>query len=296
MALNERYIDMAFFEPTEAHGSLQTVEYETMDYAAGQPATKTMTVYLPCGYDETQQYNVLFLLHTSGGNERTWLVSPHGYQFETTFEYVDVVNMIDRLIEQRYCDPMIVVSPSCYINEGAAFAHNSARDFEQFDQEFTQDILPYVAEHYATYAEGSDHDALVAARHHFGVLGASFGAYVNYISILATHMDLVANYTLVGGGAIDYGYCYERWSARGFLDYDIDCLYIVEGEYDDRYGPESSYRILLANAPDFFSDDNLHYSTIYGAGHEPRSWVNGLYNTMQVFFRDEPYPIPYVIQ
>jgi hypothetical protein len=203
--------------------------------------------------------------------------------------------MIDNLIQQGYCEPLIVVTPSGYLDASAAYAHNSARDFEQFDQEFSQDLLPYVAEHYATYAAGSSHEELVAARHHFGVLGASFGSYMNYISILATHLDLAASYTFVGGGGIEYSYCYERWASRDFLTYGIDCLYIVEGEYDDRYAPESSYLNLLKH-PDFFSDANLHYSTIYGVGHEPRSWVNGLYNTLQVFFRDEPYPIPYTPQ
>ena len=133
----------------------------------------------------------------------------------------------------------------------------------------------------------------MAARDHFGILGASFGAYMNYISIFATHMDLAANYAFVGGGALDYGYLYERWASRDFLNYDIHCLYIIEGEVDDRFGPESSYLTLRGYATDFFNDENLHFSIIYGAGHEPRAWVNGLFNSLQIFFRDAPYPIPY---
>lgn len=285
--LNESSLDPSIFAPAEEKGELVFQTYETCDYESGLPdrITKTMAVYLPYGYDEEKQYDVLFLLHTSGGDENTWLGYEHAYTIpdQGTLS-VSMVNMLDNMIQQGRCAPLIVVGPSCYVYPGAAAAHNSARDFEQFDQEFSQDLLPFVAEHYATYAADGSPEALAQAREHFGILGASFGAYVNYISIFATHLDLAAWYCFVGGGGIDYSYVTERWSARGMMELPIDCLYIVEGEYDDRFGPESSYNTL--KTIERFNDQNLRYSIIQGAGHEPRAWVNGLYNSLELFFRD----------
>jgi len=296
LALNEHVIDPAFFAPANEQGELRFVDYESVFYLNGETLHKRLGVYLPYGYDGNRQYNVLLLLHTSGGTEESWLLDGHYYNFGDYTDLVSCKNMIDNLIERRLVAPLIVVTASGYPEPGPYFMQNTHYAYEQFDKEFAEDILPFIAENFATYAEGGSHEQLAAARSHFGVLGASYGSYMTYLSIFATHMDLAANYCFIGGGPIDYNYCYERWSSRGFLDYGLDCVYIVEGEYDDHAGPELAYRALLNYAPNTFSDENLHYSTIYGAAHEPREWVNGLYNTLQIFFRDEPYPIPYVVQ
>ena len=293
LALNETCLNRSVFADSSEPGSLHTAEYEAKNYSCEEYFTKRLTVYLPYGYDESRQYNVLFLLHTAGGSENTWLVDPTGYRFTDGMETVRVKNMLDNLIQEGLCEPMIVVCPSGYLAAGAIYA-DSSFSYDQFDYEFANNILPYVAEHYATYAEGGSHEQLVAARDHFGVLGASYGSYLNYISIFATHMDLVSNYCFVGGGPIEYDYIKFRWNTRGFEDFKLHCVYIVEGEHDDRMQPELSYRYLLNNASQYFSDENLHFSVIYGAGHEGRSWINGLYNAAQIFFRDDPYPIPYV--
>ena len=38
---------------------------------------------------------------------------------------------------------------------------------------------------------------------------------------------------------------------------------------------------------DKYNEDNLIYTLIQRCGHEERSWVNALYNTLQLFFRED---------
>ena len=287
VSLEEYYIDEELFESAAEQGTLFYTEYETRDYASGsdEPVTKRLGVYLPYGYDESKQYDVLFLLHTSGLDESYWLHSDHWYPlYDGRVLQVSMIDLLDNCIQRGLCKPMIVMAPCGYIDEEAPLVHNSARDYEQFDREFSRDLLPFVAEYYATYAEGTDAASLAAAREHFGVLGASFGAYMNYISILSPHFDLAAWYTLVGGGAVRWDYLQSHWSAAGALELPVRCLYLVEGEYDDRQAPELSYYELQA-VTEHFSDTNLFYSVIADCAHEEREWINGLYNTLQLFFR-----------
>ena len=122
-----------------------------------------------------------------------------------------------------------------------------------------------------------------------GILGASFGAYAEYISVIGDNFDLAAWYTFCGGGGIDPGYLVSSWEAAGTKELPLRLLYIAEGEYDDRYAPESSYHNLLyygKNVEGFFSEENVRYTMIQGWGHEDHSYLVGLFNTLQLFFRD----------
>ena len=282
-------IDPSFFEPATEQGTLRRdVGYTTSDYVDGREGTfaKCMQVYFPYGYDESEQYDVLFLLHVRQHDEYFWLDWPHLYDIPGEgASYVSAVNLLDNLIERGLCRPMLVIALNGYLNYDASMAHRSEQVYPQFAEEFRRDILPFVAEHYATYAEGTDLASLRAAREHFGVMGASFGAYETEISVLAPSLDLIAWYAMTGGGSVTYDYLYPEWSHCGTVDEPIRLLYFVEGEYDDIGPVEGSYWALGNWTEKFTRDENLRFTRIYGAGHEPREWVDALYNTAQLFFR-----------
>ncbi len=243
-----------------------------------------MTVYLPYGYDENQRYNVLFLLHISGLDESFWLPGTMAYeQYSLT-----MTDLFDNMIAQGLCEPMIVVAPCGYITDAAAQAHDSVRDYDQFGREFANEILPLVVERFSTWAEGSDRAQIAAAREHFGVAGASFGSYMTRNSVLAPNLDLVANFAMIGGGSLRQDDLRNEWAAAGHdpAQYPIHLLYIVEGELDDRQAPELSYNA-LGTWEGIFDGNNLRYCLISTAPHDVREWVNGVYNSAQLFFRDD---------
>ena len=56
-------------------GEITELEYETPLYASNpeETGTKKLWVYTPYGYDENQQYDILYLMHGGGENEDYWL-------------------------------------------------------------------------------------------------------------------------------------------------------------------------------------------------------------------------------
>ena len=104
----------ALKEECDEKGEVITIEYETPAYAINdlkgvdETLTKTMTVYLPYGYDENGQYNVLYLLHGTRGEtdpamETIWL---EGWSATR--------NILDNMIKEGMCEPTIVVCPTYY--------------------------------------------------------------------------------------------------------------------------------------------------------------------------------------
>ena len=134
-------------------------------------------------------------------------------------------------------------------------------------------------------ADGS-RDSLREARDHFGVLGASFGAWTIYLSLIGDNFDLLSWYTMCGGGEIDPGYLLNSWLNAGSADLSLRLLYVCEGEFDDRYGPEISCRNLL-KLGGTFTEENVKYTMVKGWGHQDHSYLVGLYNTLQMFFREQ---------
>ncbi len=54
-----------FFQAASQQGTIELLEYDSRDYtSSSRPATrKPAYVYLPYGYDPTQKYDVIYLLH-----------------------------------------------------------------------------------------------------------------------------------------------------------------------------------------------------------------------------------------
>ena len=64
-ALDEiREIPAAYFQESSQPGTIERVEYQTASYTdPDETQDKYAYIYVPYGYDETRQYDVLYLLH-----------------------------------------------------------------------------------------------------------------------------------------------------------------------------------------------------------------------------------------
>lgn len=269
--LSDCTIDPSFFEPASEQGQLITIDYETRDYmnAPSIVYEKSMTVYLPYGYDETKQYDVLFLAHISGGGENWWLNSIHYFEDpERGTQELYIPTMLDNMIERGMCPQVIVIGLNCYISSDEALYHNSKRDYYQFPREFREDIMPAVQSNLSVYD----------SREHYGFLGASFGAYVDYICVLTDCFDLVGWHCQTGGGTVYADTLRNAWSNIGALDEPLCGFYICEGTRDDLAPVMEG----IYNMQQF---DTFSYTLIEGCGHEYREWDIALYNALQIFFR-----------
>ena len=287
ISLTETNLPEELLRPAEHHGTVVEEDYPTKDMVSDVPdrINKDVMVYLPYGYDPEEQYDVLILLHCAWADHRFWLGQERNYGSDEAPVPVSVPNLLDRMIEEGYCRPLIVVSPCIYLYDRQPSNAGNGYDYEQFEQEIGTDFLPWIAENYATYAADGSPEALRAAREHFGMLGASFGAYAEYFCVIGENFDLLAWYCFCGGGEIEPWHLAECWTENETAELPLRMLYICEGEFDDRYGPEISYHNLLTFGG-HFSEENVKFTLVQGWGHEDHSYLVGLYNSLQMFFRE----------
>ena len=121
----------------------------------------TYLVYLPYGYDESKQYNVLVYPYGADGDPYKMLGTANTYSHQNRYfgRYITTPAFIDYLVERGDCDGLIFA------------ATNTARADGQSDRYIS--LIQYVAENFSTYAASSSIEDLIAAREHFGIAGPS---------------------------------------------------------------------------------------------------------------------------
>jgi enterochelin esterase family protein len=103
-----------------------------------------MHVYTPPGYDNgSERYPIFYLLHGAGDSDDAWsTVGRAGF-------------IMDNLIADGKAKPMVVVMPAGHTaargGRGPAAAGAPARD--EFQEDFSGDIMPYAESHYRVYAD-----------------------------------------------------------------------------------------------------------------------------------------------
>ena len=101
----KREVPDEYLQESQNPGSIERVNYQTASYTNPEEMQdKYAYIYLPYGYDETQRYDVLYLLHGGGGSA------------ETCFGGVGVSSelkcILDNLIANGKVKPMLVVTPT----------------------------------------------------------------------------------------------------------------------------------------------------------------------------------------
>ncbi len=97
-----------FFQTATKQGTIELVEYDSKDYTqSSRPATrKPAYVYVPYGYDPSEQYDVIYLLHGWTGVAEEYFLGRSGNS------RTGLVNIFDNLIQRGLCRPFIAVSPT----------------------------------------------------------------------------------------------------------------------------------------------------------------------------------------
>ena len=231
----------------------------------GPKGQNTLYVYLPPGYDESQKYNIFYLMHGGGENERTLF-----FQDDTMMQ-----NIFDHMIEAGELEPLIVVTPT--FNQSEA---------EGFWKEYRETVVPFVEGKYSTYAETTDEAGLKASRFHRGYGGFSMGA-VSTRAVLTHCLDITAYFMPLSGdhwGGTNTSYDKAKAIANAVdqsgLQKDEYFIMCATGTEDIAYpnlGPQveemkkmpqfiytsdlsqGNFYFLLANGPDHWWGHVRHY-------------------------------------
>lgn len=182
------------------HGAVASITY----YSSALSKFRRMHIYTPPGYEASgsQKYPVFYLLHGAGDSDDSWTsVGRAGF-------------IIDNLIAEKKAKPMIVVMPAGHTSQmqgggrGAAPVAGGPPPRDEFLEDFTGDIMPYVEKNYRT----------VNDRAHRAVAGLSMGGFQT-LNIAFSHLDKFAYVGVFSSGILGGGGA-EAWEKSHAADLD----------------------------------------------------------------------------
>lgn len=263
----------------DASGRVEEITYTAHDYTLEDlPETeKKAFVYLPYGYSEEKKYNVLYLMHGIGGNEREWGM---------TNAFSTVKNIMDNLAYYGDIEPFIVVTPN-----GKAGDPSGISGFYEFGKELRNDLIPYIESHYSTYGEYDENGyALTAARDHRAMAGLSMGGMQTINIGLCECLDIMSYFGAFSAAPTSNDAATIAQKLAEFPEeYEINYFYNICGTEDGTaYWSASAAAIGVADKTDRLTDGkNFMWHPVKGV-HDFAVWNLGLYNFAQRCFQEPP--------
>ena len=295
----------------DEQGTIVALEYDTPAYmfnellGVNEMLHKKLYVYLPYGYDPATQYNILYLMHGGGDSQEYWLGKDKELTGGRPVFGATTQNVLDNMIKDGLCDPLIVVGPTFYsVVEGleisdeqvAAFAaeigennFTRAEDLYTwfFRYELRNDIIPLVETAYSTFAGGDvSTENLVATREHRAYAGLSMGSITSAHSILMGCTDIIAYVGSWSGLRTNFE-LFKKTMEENFAEYPVLCWYNGEGVEDIAFVEHMQFHNDVTSAMnDTFTDgDNYRMVVLSDGNHAWTSWITHLYNVLLVFFK-----------
>ena len=255
-------------------GTLEELLYETKAYATdSRPVTKRALVYLPYGYDENEQYNILYLMHGTGDDENYWLQT----------HPVNKI-MLDRMIAQGEIEPLIVVTPTFYVEDDGKDSSLDILTFS-FREELRNDLMPAVESKYATFAETADDAGFAASRKHRAFAGLSRGAVTTANSVLCGSLDYFSRFGLFSSFRTTEEHIRETMQSEAQRELSIDYLYASTGNFDFATPyMVPGYRMLCELEPRLIEGVNTSIDVFPMRYHSIGHWHLSLYNLLQKIF------------
>ena len=260
-------------EEPEQVGSVEEVVYDTKAYATDdRDVKKKAYVYLPYGYSEEKEYNILYLMHGTGDDEKYWLkTNPYNK------------TMLDNMIANGDIEPLIVVTPTFYVED------DCADDLDQltysFAKELRNDLMPEIESSYSTYAKSADDEGFSQSRDHRAFAGLSRGAVTMYHSALCQSLDYFSWFGAFSGSRTDKTAFEDTIQTGDFAELPIHYLYVASGNFDFALpGQVQDYQALLDIEPRLRSGVNTCFDVFPMRYHSMGNWHLELYNFLQKIF------------
>ena len=265
-------------------GTLETITYTTPLYAFDetQEVEKVMQVYLPYGYDESQSYNVVYLMHGGGESEYYWLNDEPVYE-DTKAMGKTTKAVVDNMLKDGKTEPTIYVATTCLSKNG----EESVNDNDAYAKEFRNIIVPLVESKYSTYTKGDvSEENLKATRNHRAFCGFSMGAGCTVNGILKHNLDIVGYFGPYSGATSDPDGVIEAIKDV-ITEYPVLYMYNGNGSADFALeGHQEFYNALLEKLPEHFQNGkNTCWIEFKGGSHAYNCWIVDLYNSMLVWFK-----------
>lgn len=249
-----------YFVREVPHGTIEKVWYPSPTLGMSQ---RRATVYLPACYDarDARSFPVLYLLHGSGGDENAWMELGRASQ------------ILDNLIAQGKCRPMIVVMPN---GNGAQQAMPGEYPNSMYkpmfinpkcmegsiEAAFVKDLVSYIDGHYNTI-RNSDYRAVAGLSmggFHSLYISANHPNYFSYVGLFS------AAVSRQGKGENDWIYSDLDQKLKNQFKLNPKLYYIAIGTADFLYNDNVAFRKKL-------DEIGAKYEYVEtDGGHEWRNW------------------------
>ncbi len=255
-------------------GTLEELTYETKAYATDErTVSKRALVYLPYGYDRQKQYNILYLMHGTGDDENYWL-STHSYN----------KTMLDRMIALGEIEPLIVVTPTFYVEDDCRDTGLDPLTFA-FAHELRHDLMPAVESKYSTYASSIDDAGFAASREHRAFAGLSRGSVTTGNAALCGNLDRIATFGMFSSFRTTEQHLRETIRSGEWENLPILYLYASTGNFDFATPYMlPGYRMLTEIEPRLVTGVNTMLDVFPMRWHSIGHWHLALYNFLQLIF------------
>lgn len=239
-------------------------------------------MYLPYGYDEAKEYNVVYYMHGGGGTEERPLGTvnaPSGFK-----------NVIDHAIEDGKMLPAIIVCPTYNNTNENGLDSNSfslaMRLTANYHNELINDLIPAAESRYATYAKSVSDADLIASRRHRAFIGYSMGsvatwrAFQNCLDYFYYFMPMSC------GTALPDKEIFVAAEGRPKDDYFV---WISTGTADFAYGYDSARAEKMRSYPYFTEGENFAFFVKDDPAytHGPIAEAEYAYNGLLWFWQKE---------
>ena len=265
----------------DQQGTVVSIDYETPAYAYDESVTLTKSayIYLPYGYDETKDYNIVYLMHGGGESEKYWFIDERWGQ--TTR------NVLDNMIKNGVCDPVIVVTPTFNEEGFEGEGEHNAELCVVFGKELRNHLIPAVESQYSTYANGDTSiENLIATRDHRAFAGFSMGSLTSIQSGLMQNLDIISYFGSYSGALTTVEEFLAAVESDEFKDYSIGFWFNGNGRGDMALEEHDEFAHGVLDAMDRLTDgENFAWINMRDGAHMYGSWIVDLYNSLLVFFK-----------
>jgi enterochelin esterase-like enzyme len=256
------------------HGTIRIHPY----FSKIQSAARRSFIYLPPGYDTSnQRYPVLYLQHGAGEDETGW-----SNQGRVNF-------ILDNLIAAGKAKPMIIVMengggsalfsrPRAAATSGPATAPAGGRGGppgfgnNQFEQILLNEVIPMIDANYRTLAD----------RDHRAMAGLSMGGGQT-LSIGLAHLDTFSAFGVFSGsrGVQDIKTAFNGvFADADAFNKKVHAFYISVGTTENTQGARSFHSALESQAI------KHTYFESEGTAHEWQTWRRSIYGFAPLLFQD----------
>ncbi len=279
-----------FLQAATQQGTIELLQYDSKDYtSSSRPTThKPAYVYLPYGYDASQKYDVIYLLHGWTGVAQEYFLGRSGNS------RTGLVNIFDNLIERGLTRPFIAVSPTWDKDNQSKGWGESTQEAAVFSQEYVNDLIPAVETHFSTYLESPDEAGILASRQHRAIGGFSLGSITTWY-VFEQAFPYSKFYLPMSGDNWSqgmYGGAYYPDETAQFLadlvnqsPYGNDFyVWYAVGTEDVRIDQTHNQALAMAKLADTFNSANFSYHMKQGGQHDFNAVWEFCYHALQFFF------------